>query len=49
MGHACRWQGKAATEDELMTLISDHVRRVHKVETTTGTIASYVKQKIRRL
>ncbi len=31
-----------------MKLISDHVRKVHKVETTTGTIAGFIKQKIRR-
>ena len=31
-----------------MTLISEHVRKVHKVQTTTDTIANFVKQKIRR-
>ncbi len=31
-----------------MKLITDHVRQVHKVETTTGTIASFIKQKIQK-
>jgi predicted small metal-binding protein len=31
-----------------MRKVSDHVRKVHKVPTTTDTIANYVKQKIRR-
>jgi len=30
-----------------MRKVADHVRRVHKVPTTTATIANYVKQKVR--
>lgn len=31
-----------------MRLISEHVRKVHNVQTTTGTIAGFIKQRIRR-
>jgi predicted small metal-binding protein len=30
-----------------MAKVSDHVRKVHKVQTTTDTIANFIKQKIR--
>lgn len=30
-----------------MAKVSEHVRKVHKVQTTSSTIASYVKQKMR--
>lgn len=30
-----------------MSKVSDHVRKVHKVQTTTDTIANFIKQKIR--
>ena len=30
-----------------MAKISDHVRKVHKVHTTTDTIANFVKMKVR--
>jgi predicted small metal-binding protein len=30
-----------------MRKVSDHVRKVHKVHTTTDTIANYVKLKVR--
>jgi len=30
-----------------MRKVSDHVRKVHKVGTTTDTIANFVKKKIR--
>ncbi|CAN5501279.1 hypothetical protein BH20ACT2_BH20ACT2_01310 [soil metagenome] len=31
-----------------MKKVADHVKKTHKVETTTDTIANYVKQKIRK-
>ena len=31
-----------------MAKVAQHVREVHKVETTTDTIANFIKQKIRR-
>ena len=31
-----------------MQKVSDHVRKVHKVQTTTDTIANFVKTKVRR-
>ena len=30
-----------------MAKVSDHVRKVHKVQTTTDTIAHFVKTKVR--
>jgi predicted small metal-binding protein len=37
-----------ATEEELMAKVSEHVRHVHKVRTTTDTIASFVRSKMRQ-
>jgi predicted small metal-binding protein len=37
----------AATEEELMAKVSEHVRKVHKVRTTTDTIANFVRLKMR--
>lgn len=31
-----------------MRKVSDHVRKAHAVHTTTDTIASFVKQKVRQ-
>lgn len=31
-----------------MRKVSDHVKRVHNVQTTTDTIANYVKKKVRQ-
>lgn len=31
-----------------MAKVADHVKRVHNVQTTTDTIANYVKQKVRK-
>ena len=31
-----------------MGKVSDHVRKVHAVQTTTDTIANFVRQKIRQ-
>ncbi|MDQ6784750.1 MAG: hypothetical protein M3063_15205 [Actinomycetota bacterium] len=32
-----------------MTKVADHVKKKHKVETTTDTIATYVKGKVREV
>ena len=31
-----------------MAKVAEHVRKVHKVETTTDTIANFIRQKVRR-
>ncbi len=46
--HACRWQGSGATEEELMAKVADHVKKKHNVQVTTGTIAAYVRGKVRQ-
>jgi predicted small metal-binding protein len=38
----------AATEEELMAKVSEHVRKVHNVRTTTDTIASFVRSKLKQ-
>jgi predicted small metal-binding protein len=38
----------AATEEELMAKVSEHVRKVHKVRTTTETLAGYVRARMRQ-
>lgn len=45
----CRWQGTADTQEELMAVLADHVRRVHKVETISEAVTGVVKQKLRRI
>ncbi len=47
MGHTCRWQVSAVTEEELMAKVSEHVRKVHWVRTTTDTIAGYVRSRLK--
>ncbi len=37
----------AATEEELMAKVSEHVRKVHKAR-TTDTIARFVRSKLRQ-
>lgn len=32
-----------------MVIVADHVRKAHKVHTTTDTVTSYLKRFVRRL
>jgi predicted small metal-binding protein len=47
--HICGWKGRAATEEELLAKLADHVQRVHDVKTVTDTIVNYAKLKVRRV
>ena len=45
--HACRWRGRAGSEDELIAKVADHVRSKHAVHTPTETIVSFVRSNVR--
>jgi predicted small metal-binding protein len=47
-GHACRWQAKADSEEELKARVADHVSKVHKVSVTTDTIWNFVRGRIKQ-
>lgn len=38
----CGWSTRAATEEDLVAKVAEHVRRVHGVKTVSDTLAAYV-------
>ncbi len=49
LDHVCGWKAKAATEDELVAKMAEHVKKVHDVKTVTDTIVNFAKLEIRRV
>lgn len=47
-GHACRWQVRAGSEDELKAKLADHVKKVHNVPVTTDTIWNFVRGQVKQ-
>ena len=48
LDHVCGWKAQAATEDELVAKMAEHVKNVHNVKTVTDTIVNFAKLKVRR-
>lgn len=47
--HACRWKGRAPTEEQLLADIAEHARRKHGVKTTTDTLATFFRKGMRQV
>ena len=45
----CNWKTRAASEDELVAKIAQHVQKRHKVKNVTGTIANYARAAARQV
>jgi predicted small metal-binding protein len=45
----CGWTTRAASEDELVAKVAQHVQKVHKVKNVTGTIAAYARSAARQV
>ncbi|MDQ4098073.1 MAG: DUF1059 domain-containing protein [Actinomycetota bacterium] len=45
----CNWKTRAGTEDELVAKVAQHVQKVHKVKTVSGTIANYARASARQV
>ena len=37
------WQASADTEDELIAMVTEHVKRKHNVQVMTSTMANWVR------
>lgn len=48
LDHACRWQAKAGSEEELKAKVADHVAKAHNVPVTTDTIWNFVRGQIKQ-
>jgi predicted small metal-binding protein len=47
-GSACNWKARGATEEEVLSKVADHARKVHKVKNPTDTIMNYLRSTLHR-
>lgn len=45
----CGWKTRAASEDELVAKVAEHVRKTHKVKNVSDTIANYARASARQV
>ncbi|HLF41632.1 MAG TPA: DUF1059 domain-containing protein [Acidimicrobiia bacterium] len=49
LDHICGWKTEAATEEQLLAQIADHVHNIHEVKTVTDTIVNFAKTKVKKV